>query len=110
MDLRRRANGHHAYVRAIIENDNYKVVILQSDKQAEPSGRFRYIMADSTFDEVAPGSGKEGVSKTTIDASAAKAFDWHYFSIVYVPITFLLTNFCPVPLQRYSHFIIGGVT
>lgn len=39
-------------------------------------------MADTTFDVVASGAGKEGVSKAAINASASKAFDWHLLSIV----------------------------
>lgn len=86
MDLRKRAGREHLYIRGVVDNDDYKVIFLQSDQQAQLSGRLRYVMADTTFDVVAPGAGKDGVSQAAIEASASKAFDWHHFSIVYVAL------------------------
>lgn len=84
LDLRRRAGADHSYIRGVVEKDDHKIVFLQSDRQAQISGRLPYVMADTTFDVVAPGAAKEGVSQAAIDGCAPRAFDWHHFSIVYV--------------------------
>ncbi|OSX70342.1 hypothetical protein BU14_0783s0004 [Porphyra umbilicalis] len=56
MDLRRRAEGEHLCMREIVDNDEYKIILLQSDQQAQLSGRLCNFQADTTFDVVAPGS------------------------------------------------------
>lgn len=58
MDLRKRAGGEHLYIRGVVDNDDYKIIFLQSDQQAQLSGRLRYVMADTTFGVVAPGAEK----------------------------------------------------
>jgi len=83
MDLRRRAEGEHLYIREIVDNDEYKIILLQSDQQAQLSGRLRNFQADTTFDVVAPGSARTGVSQAAIDSSAPHDHDWHHFFIVY---------------------------
>jgi len=82
MDLRRRAEGGHLYIREVVDNDDYKIVFLQNEQQARLSGRLQYFQADTTFDVVAPGSARTGVSQAAIDASAPKDGDWHHFSAV----------------------------
>ncbi|OSX73474.1 hypothetical protein BU14_0345s0006 [Porphyra umbilicalis] len=82
MDLRRRADGEHTYIRGVVDNEDFKIIFLQSDAQAELSGRMRYVMVDTTFDVVAPGAAREGVSQAGIDASAAMDYDWHHVSFV----------------------------
>jgi len=84
MDLRRRADGEHTYIRGVVDNEDFKIIFLQNDAQAELSGRMRYVMVDTTFDVVAPGAAREGVSQAGIDASAAMDYDWHHVSFVYV--------------------------
>lgn len=83
-DLCRRAGYQHNYVRAIIQKQDYTVVVLQNDKQAEMSATVRFFEADSTFGVVTPGSAKDGVEADAIRAAGKQAFDWHHFSIMYV--------------------------
>jgi len=44
----------------------------------------RYVMVDTTFDVVAPGAARKGVSQAGIDASSAIDYDRHHVSFVYV--------------------------
>lgn len=68
------------------DNDDYKIVFLQNEQHARPSGRLQYFHADTTFEVVAPGSARTGVSEAAVDASAPKDGDWHNFSAVQNPV------------------------
>jgi len=81
MDLRRRAEGGHLYIREV-DNDGNKIVFLHNEQQARLSGRLQYSQEDTTFDVVAPGSARTGVSQAAIDAGAPTDGDWHHFSAV----------------------------
>jgi len=83
MDLRLRSEVEHLYIREIVDNDDYKIIFLQSDQQAQLSGRLRNFQAVETVDVVEPGSELMGVSQAAIDSSAPHDHDWHQFSIVY---------------------------
>lgn len=88
MDARRRAGAAHSYIRGVVDSDDHKMVFLHNDRQAQLSGRQPYVMADTAFSVVAPGGAKEDMSQAAIASSAARAFDWHHFSIVYVSYLF----------------------
>lgn len=84
LDLRRRSGYKHPYVKAVIDRDDFTIVVLQNEEQARLSGRVRYCEADSTFGVVAPGAAKEGVAPEAVSSSGKQAFDWNHFSVVYV--------------------------
>lgn len=84
LDLRRRSGYKHPYVKAVIDRDDFTIVVLQNEEQARLSGRVRYCEADSTFGVVAPGAAKEGVAPEVVSSSGKQAFDWNHFSVVHV--------------------------
>lgn len=84
MHARRRYGGDHPYIRAVFHCGQYAAVILQTDEQAALAGTQPVVMADTTFDVVAPGSAKDGASAEAIAAASKHGLDWHHFSIGYV--------------------------
>lgn len=81
-DLHRRAGSKHDYVKAVIQKGDYAVVIMETDSQAAPSGKPRFIQADSMLVVVAAGGATEGVAEEAIRSSAKRAFDWDLFNNV----------------------------
>lgn len=75
MHARRRYGGNHSYIRAVFDCGQYAAVILQTDEQAALAGTQPIVMADTTFDVVAPGSAKDGASAEAIAAASKHAFD-----------------------------------
>lgn len=84
MDLRRHSGYKHPYVKAVVDRNDFTIVVLLNEEQARLSGRLRYCEADSTFGVVAPGAAKEGVTPEAVSSSAKQAFYWNHFSVVYV--------------------------
>jgi len=87
MDLRRRADSDHAYIPGVVDKEECNIIFLQNDAQAELSSRMRFIHVNTTFDVVASGAAREGVSQAGINASAAEDYDLHHASVVYSIMT-----------------------
>lgn len=88
-DLYRRAASQHDYVKAIVQNPDYTIIIMQTEQQAVLSGELRYVQADSTFGVEAAGSAKKEVEAAAIQAAGKRAFERNLFNIVYVCSYFL---------------------